>query len=162
MIVIAVSAVFSAVSKSRISTIVSMGVTGYGISLIYMYYSAVDLAITQIIVETLTVVMFVLVLQKLPRFATLSKRISRIRDAIIALSFGSVMTVLALKSINVDFNNSISSFYMENSATKAFGNNVVNVILVDFRALDTLGEVVVLIIAAIGVFTLLNFKTQKK
>lgn len=162
VIVIAVSAVFSAVSKSRISTIVSMGVTGYGISLIYMYYSAVDLAITQVIVETLTVVMFVLVLQKLPRFETLSKRITRIRDAIIALSFGSVMTVLALKSINVDFNNSISSFYMENSATKAFGDNVVNVILVDFRALDTLGEVVVLIIAAIGVFTLLNFKTQKK
>ncbi|MBN1186942.1 MAG: DUF4040 domain-containing protein [Bacteroidales bacterium] len=162
VIVIAVSAVFSAVSKSRISTIVSMGVTGYGISLIYMYYSAVDLAITQVIVETLTVVMFVLVLQKLPRFATLSKRRTRIRDAIIALSFGSVMTVLALKAINVDFNNPISGFFMENSMTKAFGKNVVNVILVDFRALDTLGEVTVLIIAAIGVFTLLNFKTQKK
>jgi multicomponent Na+:H+ antiporter subunit A len=162
VIVIAISAVFSAVSKSRISTIVSMGVTGYGISLIYMYYSSVDLAITQVIVETLIVVMFVLVLQKLPRFATLSKRISRMRDAIIALSFGAVMTVLALKSINVDFNNSISGFFMENSVAKAFGKNVVNVILVDFRALDTLGEVTVLTIAAIGVFTLLNFKTQKK
>lgn len=162
VLIIAISAVFSAVSKSRISTIVSMGVTGYGISLIYMYYSAVDLAITQVIVETLTVVMFVLVLQKLPMFATLSKRKTKIRDAFIALSFGLVMTVLALKAINVDFNSPISGFFMENSISKAYGKNVVNVILVDFRALDTLGEVMVLTIAAIGVFTLLNFKTQKK
>jgi multicomponent Na+:H+ antiporter subunit A len=160
--VIAVSAVYSAVSMSRISTIVSMGVTGFGISLIYMYYSAIDLAITQVIVETLTIVMFVLVLQKLPKFAILSKRSTRIRDALIALSFGTVMTVLALMAINVDFNSPISGFYKENSLTQAFGKNIVNVILVDFRALDTLGEVTVLIVAAIGVFTLLSNKTESK
>jgi multicomponent Na+:H+ antiporter subunit A len=160
--IIVLATLYSAFSRSRITTIIAMGVIGYGISLIYLYYSAVDLAITQIIVETLTVVMFVLVLQKLPKFATLSKPATRVRDAIIALVFGGVMTVLALKAIHVDFNHPISDFFMENSYTEAFGKNVVNVILVDFRALDTLGEVTVLTIAALGVFVLLNTKFQKR
>jgi multicomponent Na+:H+ antiporter subunit A len=138
-----------------------MGVIGYGISLIYLYYSAIDLAITQIIIETLTVVMFVLVLQKLPKFAILSKPSTRIRDAIVALGFGSVMTILALKAMHVDFNHTISDFFMEKSYSDAFGKNVVNVILVDFRALDTMGEVIVLTVAALGVFVLLNSKFQK-
>lgn len=155
---IIVSTIFSAISKSRMATIISMGVAGYGISLIFLYYSAIDLAITQIIVETLTVVMFVIVLQKLPRFAKLSSKATKIRDLVIALVFGSVMTVLALKAIQVDFNHPISDFFVENSYLKAYGKNVVNVILVDFRALDTLGEITVLTISALGVFVLLKKK----
>jgi multicomponent Na+:H+ antiporter subunit A len=162
ILITGVSGILSAFSKSRLFTIIAMGVTGYGISLIYMYYSAIDLAITQIIVETLTVVMFVLVLQKLPKFAQLSKRRSKIRDGIIALSFGSVMTVLALKAIHVEFNHPISDYFVDNSYIEAYGKNIVNVILVDFRALDTLGEVVVLAVAAMGVYVLLNKKTQKR
>jgi multicomponent Na+:H+ antiporter subunit A len=158
VVVIIFSTIFSVISKSRIATIITMGVTGYGIALLFMYYSAIDLAITQIIVETLIVVMFVLILQRLPLFARLSSKSSRLRDLIIALTFGSAMTVLALKSINVDFNHPISDYMIENSYIKAFGQNVVNVILVDFRALDTLGEVVVLVVAALGVFVLLKKK----
>ena len=135
-----------------------MGVAGYGIALIFMYYSAIDLAITQIIVETLIVVMFVLILQRLPLFANLSGKKSKLRDLAIALSFGTAMTVLTLKSINVEFNHPISDYMIENSYLKAFGKNVVNVILVDFRALDTLGEVVVLVVAALGVTVLLKKK----
>jgi multicomponent Na+:H+ antiporter subunit A len=146
---------------SRIVTIISMGVAGYGISLIFMYYSAIDLAITQIIVETLTVVMFMAILQRLPRFAVLSSRRTRLRDFVIALSFGAVMTILAIKAVNVNLNPTISRFFVENSYSKAFGENVVNVILVDFRALDTLGEVTVLTIAATGVFLLLKTKNKK-
>lgn len=160
VVIIAFSALFAAIARSRIATIISMGVTGYGISLIYLYYSAVDLAITQILVETLIVVMFVLVLQRLPHFATMSSKLTRVRDLIIALIFGSVMTVMALKSLHVEFSNSISDMMLENSFVKGYGKNVVNVILVDFRALDTLGEVTVLIIAAMGVFILLK-KTKK-
>jgi len=156
VLVIIFSTIYSAISKSRMATIITMGVTGYGIALLFMYYSAIDLAITQIIVETLVVVMFVLILQRLPLFARLSSKASRLRDLLIALAFGSAMTVLALKSINVDFNNPISGYMIENSYIKAFGQNVVNVILVDFRALDTLGEVVVLVVAALGVFVLLK------
>ena len=158
VLVIIISTVYSMISKSRITTIITMGVTGYGIALLFMYYSAIDLAITQIIVETLIVVMFVLILQRLPLFARLSSKTSRLRDLGIALSFGVAMTILALKSINVDFNQPISNYMIENSYGKAFGKNVVNVILVDFRALDTLGEVVVLVVAALGVFVLLKTK----
>lgn len=156
--IITCSTIYAAIARSRIATIISMGVTGYGISLIYLYYSAVDLAITQILVETLVVVMFVLVLQRLPLFETLSSKLTRIRDLIISLIFGGVMTVLALKALNIQFNHSISKLMVENSFVKAHGKNVVNVILVDFRALDTLGEVTVLIIAAMGVFVLLKTK----
>ncbi|MBN1117946.1 MAG: DUF4040 domain-containing protein [Bacteroidales bacterium] len=160
--IIIISALYCAFAKSRLATIIAMGVTGYGISFIYLYYSAVDLAITQIIVETLTVVLFVLVLQKLPKFAILSRLRSRMRDAVIALAFGSVMTILALKAIDLEFNRPISDYYIENSYLKAYGKNVVNVILVDFRALDTLGEVTVLTIASLGVFVLLKSKKEKR
>lgn len=158
VLVIIVSTLYSMFSKSRIATIITMGVTGYGIALLFMYYSAIDLAITQIIVETLIVVMFVLILQRLPLFAKLSSKKSRIRDLAIAVTFGVAMTVLALKSMNVDFNHPISDYMLQNSYSKAYGQNVVNVILVDFRALDTLGEVVVLVVAALGVFVLLKTK----
>jgi len=160
-VVILGAAITSAISRSRILTIISMGVAGYGISLIFMYYSAIDLAITQILVETLTVVMFMAILQKLPRFAVLSSKRTRFRDFMIALSFGAVMTILAIKAVNVNLNPTISKFFVENSYSKAFGENVVNVILVDFRALDTLGEVTVLTIAATGVFLLLKTKNKK-
>ncbi len=95
---------------------------------------------------------------RLPFFETLSNKLTRVRDFIISLIFGSAMTVLALKALNVEFNHSISDIMLQNSFVMAHGKNVVNVILVDFRALDTLGEVTVLIIAALGVFVLLKTK----
>jgi multicomponent Na+:H+ antiporter subunit A len=160
-VVIILAAIASTVSRSRIVTIIAMGVAGYGISLIFLYYSAIDLAITQILVETLTIVMFMAILQRLPRFAVLSPRGTRLRDLLIAIGFGGVMMVLALKSVNVNLSPSISDFFIENSYARAFGENVVNVILVDFRALDTLGEVTVLTIAAAGVYVLLSTKSKK-
>lgn len=160
-LVIMLTTFLSVMSRSRVVTIIAMGVAGYGISFIFLYYSAIDLAITQILVETLTVIMFMAILQRLPHFAVLSSRKNRFRDFLIALSFGSVMTVLALKAIQVNLNKPISEFFLENSYPRAFGENVVNVILVDFRALDTLGEITVLTIAALGVFVLLSTKKRK-
>jgi multicomponent Na+:H+ antiporter subunit A len=161
VMVIIASTIFTILSKSRISAIVALGVIGYGISLLYLYYSAVDLAITQILAETMIVAMFVIVLQRLPKFARLSSKRTKIRDLLVALSFGSVMTIVAVKAIHLDFNHPVSDYFLENSYTGGFGKNVVNVILVDFRALDTLGEVVVLTIAAIGVSMLFTLKTRK-
>jgi multicomponent Na+:H+ antiporter subunit A len=161
IVIIIAATIYSAISRSRVATIIALGVIGYGISLIYLYYSAIDLAITQILVETLIVVMFVIVLQKLPKFARLLSRITKIRDLTVALLFGSVMTVVAIKAIHVDFNHPISDYFLEKSYLEAFGKNVVNVILVDFRALDTMGEIIVLSIAAIGVSMLFTLKKRK-
>lgn len=157
-LVILLATIFTAVSKSRMTAIISMGVVGYGIALIYSTFSAIDLAITQLLVETLTVILFVLVIFKLPRFAKLSSRTSKLRDAAIALLVGGFMTGVALKAEQLEFKRPISDFFLENSLDKGFGSNVVNVILVDFRALDTLGEITVLSIAALGIFALLKMK----
>ncbi len=162
VLIIGVSTILSIVSMNRLFTIATMAVIGYGISLIYIYYSAIDLAITQIIIETLMVVMFVVVLGKLPKFKRFSKPSTKIRDAIIAITFGVVMSFLALNAIDVNLNPSISEYFIDNSALKAYGKNVVNVILVDFRALDTLGEITVLAIAALGVYSMLYVKKTKK
>jgi multicomponent Na+:H+ antiporter subunit A len=144
-------------SRSRLGGVAAMGVIGYSIALLFVIYGAPDLAITQILVETLTVVLLVFVIYHLPRFVNISNLKIRLRDGFISIIFGGIMTMLVLKSLSID-KVGISDFYGQNSYLKAFGKNVVNVILVDFRALDTLGEITVLSAAAIGVYALLKLK----
>jgi multicomponent Na+:H+ antiporter subunit A len=134
---------------------------GYSISLLFIIYGAIDLAITMMLAETLVLVLFMAIVYHLPKFTNFSSGASRLRDAIIALLVGGVMTGLVLKSVQLDLSPKISDFYNENALALAYGKNVVNVILVDFRALDTLGEITVLAIAAIGVAALLKLKTKK-
>ena len=148
-------------SRSRLGGVAALGVIGYSIALIFVFYSAPDLAITQILVETLTVILFVFVVYHLPRFDVLSAPKSRLRDAMIAILFGAFMSLLVLKTLSI-YHPSLSDFFGQNSYLKAYGKNVVNVILVDFRALDTLGEITVLSAAALGVYALLKLKSKRK
>jgi multicomponent Na+:H+ antiporter subunit A len=145
-------------AQSRLAAVAALGMVGYGVATIYILYGAPDLAMTQILVETLTVILFVLVLYRLPQFATLSNRASRVRDALIAGTGGVLMTLLVLVVSNERFYDSISQFHAEESYPSAYGRNVVNVILVDFRAIDTFGEVIVLAVAGIGVYALLRLR----
>jgi multicomponent Na+:H+ antiporter subunit A len=147
---------FAVISNSRISAILALGIVGYGIGLIYLFFGAVDLAITQFLVETLIMVLFILVIEYLPVFAALSVRRSRRRDAIIATVVGVFVTIVVLEARFINISEPISHFFIDNSLTKAFGRNIVNVILVDFRALDTLGEITVLALAASGVVALVS------
>jgi multicomponent Na+:H+ antiporter subunit A len=149
-------------TASRLTSIVALGIIGYGVALIYALHGAPDLAITQLLIETLTVILFALVIYRLPAFGHLSRRLSRWRDGIIALASGAVITILVLKAGSLQFHSPISDYFLENSYAEAYGRNVVNVILVDFRALDTLGEITVLAIAAVGVFALLKLKRDRK
>ncbi|MGC9345078.1 MAG: hydrogen gas-evolving membrane-bound hydrogenase subunit E, partial [Bacteroidales bacterium] len=159
-LIIGLSAVFTTITRSRMAAVVFLGVSGYGVAMIYLMYGGIDLAITQILVETLTIILFVLVIRKLPKFKVLSRKAGRIRDLAIALFVGTAMTGLTIKADFLDINPTISKFFIENSLPEGFGKNVVNVILVDFRALDTLGEITVLTIAAVGVLALLKFKLK--
>jgi multicomponent Na+:H+ antiporter subunit A len=154
--IIVIAAFFTIVTQSRLTAIISMGVAGYGIAMIYLTYSAIDLAITQLLVETLTVVIFVLVIFKLPRFARLSTRKSKLRDGFIALLVGGFMTGVALNARYIELKRPISEYFLQNGLSEGHGSNIVNVILVDFRALDTLGEITVLMIAALGIVALLK------
>ncbi len=160
-VIMVAATLFTVLTRSRITAIISMGIVGWGVALIFAFYGAVDLAITQVMVETLVVVLFVMIIYHLPKFKNLSSRASRIRDGVIAVIFGAFMTGLTLKADFLDLYPGISYFFNENSFTKGHGRNIVNVILVDFRALDTLGEITVLTIAAIGVFSLMRLRIFK-
>lgn len=144
--------------QSRLGAIVTLGVIGYGMALIFILFGAPDLAMTQVLIETLMIVLFVLVLYRLPRYVSRSTRVNRARDVAIALTVGGMMTMLVLAANSVPTDKSVATFYAEESYPQGHGRNVVNVILVDFRALDTLGEITVLATAAIGVYALMKLR----
>ena len=159
-LLLVVAAVFASATHSRLGSVASMGVLGFGVALTFILFSAPDLGITQLLVETLTVILLVLVLFKLPEFVNLSSPFERYRDLAVATFAGIVMTLLILAALDVQYFESISSYYIENSAPLAYGRNIVNVILVDFRALDTLGEIFVLSLAALGVLSMIKLKAE--
>jgi multicomponent Na+:H+ antiporter subunit A len=152
---------FVVFTKSRLTAVASIGVMGLSICLLFVFYSAPDLAMTQFSIDTLTVILFVLVLYRLPRYLNLSDYRTRIKDGIISLAFGSIITVLILEVLASPVDKTISKYYAENAYVLAKGKNVVNVILVDFRGTDTFIEISVLAIAAIGVFALLKLHLKE-
>ncbi|MFU8842589.1 MAG: putative monovalent cation/H+ antiporter subunit A [Bacteroidales bacterium] len=161
--IIMLLAAFTAVqSKSVLASIAALGIVGYGVALIFAFSSAPDLALTQFSIETLTVILLVLVVYKVPAFASLSNRKARRIDIILSAAVGLTITLLMMLALAAPPESKISTFFLENSYVKAHGRNVVNVILVDFRGLDTMGEITVLSIAAIGVYTLLKFRRSRK
>lgn len=156
LVALAIITIVACTTLSRMTALLSLGVIGFGITLIYMMYGAPDLAFTQILVETLTVVMFMVVIHKLPRFKDFSTRRKKAFDAIFASIVGMTVTFLVIKAQNLSSKNPVSQIYAETSYLEAHGRNVVNVILVDFRAFDTFGEIVVLSIAGLGVSLLMR------
>lgn len=158
---ILIAALTSIRSRSRLSAVAALGVVGFGVSLIYLWYGAPDLAMTQFLIESLTVILFVLAFYHLPHYAKLSSVPARARDIVVALLTGGLMTALVLTVLAQPLFPSIADYYGRVAAVEAHGRNVVNVILVDFRGLDTLGEITVLGIAATGVFALLKLHPRR-
>jgi multicomponent Na+:H+ antiporter subunit A len=157
-IIIILSVIRTVTTTSRLSAVAALGVLGYGICLLYVFYSAPDLAMTQFTIDTLTVVLFVLVLFKLPPYLNFISKGVKIRDMTVSSLFGGLIALIALQVLNEPVNEETSIFYAENAYVLAKGRNVVNVILVDFRGFDTMFEIVVLTIAALGVYSLLKLK----
>lgn len=149
-------------TSSRLGAVTALGVVGYGVALIYILYGAPDLAMTQFLIETFTVILFVLVFYYLPSFAPISDWKSRTRDIVISLGVGGLMFALVLMASHPRFHPPISEFFAEKSVPLAHGRNIVNVILVDFRGFDTLGEITVLAVAAFGVYALLKLRLEGK
>ncbi len=153
-----IAALVATRTPSRLMAVVSLGVVGFGVTLFFALFSAPDLAMTQFAIESLTVLLFVLVIYRLPRFAALTTSRQRNADAIVAVGLGALMTMIVLLGSAQVQNTALSSFFAENSLLQANGRNVVNVILVDFRSLDTFGEMIVLAIAGIGIYTLIHLR----
>lgn len=162
LMVLLLAIIKSVYTRSRITAVISMAVVGYSICLTYVYYSAPDLAMTQFSIDTLTVVMFVLILHKLPKYVDPPASIqSRWRDGVLSGIFGLLIMWIGLEVLQSPKGQDISNFYSENAFLLAKGKNVVNVILVDFRGFDTFMEITVLTIAAVGVFSLTRLQITK-
>ncbi len=162
MLVMSASAILAATSGSRLGAVAALGAVGFTVALVFVLFSAADPGITQVLVETLAVIMLVLVLFRLPRFLKLSSTRVRVQDATVAITLGATFTVLLLLAQDQRLYESISAWHIAESVPSGYGRNVVNVILVDFRALDTLGEIFVLALAAVGVLAMLGLKAEDK
>jgi multicomponent Na+:H+ antiporter subunit A len=144
------------------SAVLSLGAVGYGVATMFLTFGAPDLAMTQFSVETLTVLIYVLVFRHFRRLGALSPRIVRVRDAVIALAIGTFIAALVLSVATTATAPRLREYFAAFGPTLGHGRNIVNVILVDFRAFDTLGEITVLSTAAIGVHALLRLAADER
>nr|WP_197982253.1 Na+/H+ antiporter subunit A [Frigoribacterium sp. CFBP 13707] len=150
-----IGAVAAARSNKRFQAVVLVGVTGYGMAALFALHGAPDLALTQALIETITLIAFVLVLRRLPaRLGERNGRTHRAARAVIAISVGCVMAAIAVVALGARSMPTISGAFPELAVTGGHGKNVVNVTLVDIRGWDTMGEISVLIVAATGVASL--------
>ncbi len=152
---IAAGAVMAAVASTRLTAICALGVVGVGVALLFVMFGAPDLAVTQLLVEILVVVLVAMVMLRLPGFEQGSTRRIRKLDALLGIAVGAVVTATLLAVVAAPFDRSITAYFETASVPEAFGRNIVNVILVDFRALDTFGEIAVVVVAALGAYALL-------
>lgn len=160
--VCAVGAAYQA-KYHRLIALILMGGAGLIVCITFIWFSAPDLAVTQLLVEVVTTILILLGLRWLPKrveqidvATTLTARMRRLRDLLLAIICGSGMTIIAYWIMSSPPPETIADFFVERAHSEGGGTNVVNVILVDFRGFDTLGEITVLGIVALTVFALLR------
>jgi len=151
----------TALSPGRLTAVIALGLAGLGIALLFLFFGGPDVSITQFAVETLSVLLLVVVLYRLPRFRALSPNWVRLRDGLVAVLVGGFVSLLVLSAFTDATLSDTGRWFAEQSYLVGQGRNVVNVILVDFRALDTLGEITVIGVAAIGVLSLLRLRASR-
>jgi multicomponent Na+:H+ antiporter subunit A len=156
LVLLIIGAGLAVVGRRRLTTLCGLASVGVGTTLVFLMHGAIDVAVTQFMVEALIVVFVAAVIPKIPPFESVKASVSEkwTRGAVaIVVGVGVCLTMLRLAP---PVDRTVTSFYETASVPEAFGRNVVNVILVDFRALDTLGEVAVVVVAALGAFALLR------
>nr|MCU0950115.1 DUF4040 domain-containing protein [Burkholderiaceae bacterium] len=144
--------------RDRLVLLLASGLVGYGSAALFLFTGAPDLAFTQFSVETVFVVVAATVLLKLKRLGRdqgIEEPRLRIGAAVVAIAFGGTLTLLLLAATGGVFDTALPQFFGERSVPEAYGRNVVNVIIVDFRALDTLGEIAVVAFSLLAALPLL-------
>lgn len=147
-------AFFAAVQRNRLSGVIMVGLTGYFMALIFVLHGAPDLALTQALVETIVMVVFMLVLRKMPTESEQRNEDNRLR-AWLAIGTGVSVVTVAMTAMSARVAEPISKYMPELAYEIGHGRNTVNVLLVDLRAADTFGETLVLVIAATGIASLI-------
>ncbi|MDR5682484.1 MAG: proton-conducting transporter membrane subunit [Armatimonadota bacterium] len=154
VVVLAIAAVVTAtVVRSLVAVVIALGAVGYTVALLFLSLLAPDLALTQVLVETVTLVLFLTVVTHLLTPDEPNRHPGMAVDALLAVGAGLTAAGLASQILRRSEDTRLATFFAEH-AQAAGGTNLVNLILVDFRGLDTLGEITVLGIAALGVFAL--------
>lgn len=159
-ILVILAAMAATMTSSRLGAVAAMGVVGFSVALFFIFFGAPDLAMTQLVVETLSVVLLVSAFYYLPPFTKRSTWRGKARDLTVSVFAGVVVTLLVLVAVGIQLNPPISSYYAQTSVPLAHGRNIVNVILVDYRGLDTLGEITVLAVAGLGSLALLRLRIK--
>jgi multicomponent Na+:H+ antiporter subunit A len=145
------------VTRSRVLAVSALGIVGGGAALVFLVYGAPDLALTQLLVENLTLIIVSIVLLRLPPLDKTVRPVSGMRwvDGLAALGAGILVAALSMATTGGDIDRQLTAFFEQNSVIAAHGRNIVNVILVDFRSLDTLGEITVVATAGLSGFALI-------
>jgi multicomponent Na+:H+ antiporter subunit A len=146
-------------ARDRLTAIVSLGIQGFAVALLFMLFGAPDLSFTQFMVETLSVVILALVMTRL-RLSTSDHRPAREKalDITVSGACGTAFGLLLLKVTQLPFDDTLTKFYETHSLALAHGRNIVNVIIVDFRGLDTLGEIAVVMVAGLAILALIRVR----
>ncbi|OMF26246.1 Na+/H+ antiporter subunit A [Paenibacillus sp. FSL H8-0548] len=156
------AAIYMLFTKSRLISIIAVSVIGYIVSLFFVIFRAPDLALTQLVVETISTALFLLCFYFLPKVNKYVTNVRfRISNAIIAIGVGLTLTVIGLSAQGHHLFEPISDYYKD-SYKLAGAKNMVNAILVDFRAFDTMLEIVVLFVAGLGIYTLIKLRHARR
>lgn len=165
-IILIVGTITVLVTKSRLTAIIALGAVGYTVALFYIIFKAPDLALTQLVIETVSVALFLGAFYHLPKMDKHEKgkedRGFRLGNFLIALGVGVMVTLIAISAHSQKLVDSIADYYKETVYSEAGGGNIVNVILVDYRGFDTLFEISVLTIASLGIIGMITLKLVKK
>lgn len=161
VVFICVTAVLAARARRRLKAALLLGASGYGMAMLFASHGAPDLALTQVMVETISLVLFVLVLRRLPTyFSNRPLHSSRYLRMLAGVGAGAMVAVLGLVALSNRVATPVSQYFAESAYQYGYGRNVVNVLLVDIRAWDTMGEISVLFVAATGVASLLFLRDR--
>jgi multicomponent Na+:H+ antiporter subunit A len=162
-VIVTACSVAMLLTKSRLTAIILLGAVGYTVSIFYVLFRAPDLALTQLVIETISVALFLLCFYHLPKRTKKEEPLTfKLSNALVSLGVGLTVALVAISAHSTKLFDSISSYYLENSYEEAGGKNVVNVILVDFRGLDTMFEITVLGIAALGIYAMVKLRLTRK
>lgn len=161
---VAVTGIFAVLlAKDRLTAVISLGIQGFSVGLIYLIYAAPDLAFTQFMVETLSVVILTLVMTRLRLSPSDHRRPGqRILDGTIAIGVAAGLGLTLLSILALPFDPRLSDFFNQHARLIAHGANVVNVIIVDFRGTDTLGEITVVLVTGLAILALIRLRLSPK
>ncbi|RUL46941.1 Na+/H+ antiporter subunit A [Lysinibacillus antri] len=163
ILVLVIGTITTVFAKSRMTSIIALGAVGYTVSLFFVMFNAPDLALTQLVIETISVALFLLAFYHLPKFQKVEERTRfRFGRAFVSIAVGVMVTLVALSAHSQKYIESIAKYYKETVYSLAGGGNIVNVILVDYRGFDTLFEITVLAIAGMAIYAMIKLRLSKK